>query len=225
MLSFNKEVSSLVLFVRRPKFNSKSAKIPLLLAFSKLEYVLLRLSYCLQNTDLNEFQGSGQRSSLSLIIPHAVHQIKSFTLLNLCSVYSLNVQGCMHWQSVSSDQSAECTGIQQQHRMLGSPCRVEQTVSAAAPRENSLLSNTSSWKLLRCLSYRSRMGARTVTIIRLNGCHVFCAVCLRQDLQRQFVKKSPGFIHGLLYSVRFFDATQQAVIAVMFLNSHVPRIT
>ena len=71
-----------------------------------------------------------------------MHQIKGFTLLNLCCVYPLNVQGCMHWQAVSSDQSAECTGIQQEYRMLWSPCRVEQTVSALHP-ENILCSAAS----------------------------------------------------------------------------------
>lgn len=78
-----------------------------------------------------------------LITPHAPHQIKDFTQLNDCSVDSLNIQGYVHCQSVSSDQSAKSKGIQQQYRMLQSPCRGEQTVSAMHP-ENILCSATSS---------------------------------------------------------------------------------
>ena len=55
MLSFNKDVFFLSFLCKDQNSIAKVQKFP----FSESEYVLLRLSYCLQNTDLNEFQGSG----------------------------------------------------------------------------------------------------------------------------------------------------------------------
>lgn len=102
-------------------------------------------------------------SEACLITAHAAHQIEGFTLLNHCSVDSSKVQGCMHCQSVSSDQSAKCRGIRQEYRM--STQRRTNSIGAA-PWEYSLLNNIKPVGKLKetlplenffCLSYWSWM--------------------------------------------------------------------